>query len=367
MCPPAGPDERGDADGARGDGGDGDDDGPAGTDEERDPRRVQVGQPLDLRGLVASARSLLVEDLVRGDLGRRAARKTDLDDAAALAELLADLALAGVGEARPSPGTASTRSRAPSPCGARGHRHDLAVQGRVGQQVRCAGPWRAPEVRPRRDRPVARQPGPLDRAGGTARLALRARRGAGPPLARARAHAGVARHADAPPGRRHGRPARRVPPGLGRATARRGAVRAGGRESGAARGHRPGRGRGEGAVRVADLKTGKTKPSLTEAITNPQLGTYQLAVEGGALDLPEGTRSAGAQLVFVGDGKDAGLRVQPALEPEPDGTSWARDLVEDVADTMADSVFTARENKLCSVCPVRRSCPLMTEGRQVIA
>lgn len=120
------------------------------------------------------------------------------------------------------------------------------------------------------------------------------------------------------------------------------------------------------AVQVADLKTGKQRPTVVEARTNAQLGTYQLAVEEGAFELPEGTRSAGAQLVFLAGSAQAGLRTQPALEPDEDGRSWARDVVEEVADTMAASVFEAKENSLCPVCPVRRSCPVQPEGQQVI-
>ena len=125
---------------------------------------------------------------------------------------------------------------------------------------------------------------------------------------------------------------------------------------------------GEDAVTVADLKTGRSAPSKDKAAENPQLGAYQLAVTDGALDLPEGTRSAGARLVFVGTPtKGPTVRGQGALEPGADGSSWARSLVEQAADTMAASAFTARENDLCSMCPVRRSCPVQTEGRSVIS
>jgi len=121
-------------------------------------------------------------------------------------------------------------------------------------------------------------------------------------------------------------------------------------------------------VVVADLKTGRSAPSKAEAAEHPQLGAYQLAVEGGALDLPEGTRSAGAQLVYVGTPTVAPtVREQGALRPEPDGSSWARALVEGAAGTMAAARFDAHPNDLCPMCPVRRSCPLQPEGRSVIA
>ena len=121
----------------------------------------------------------------------------------------------------------------------------------------------------------------------------------------------------------------------------------------------------EGGVRVTDLKTGKGIPSKQDAQTNAQLGAYQLAVEEGAFpSLPAGTRSVGAQLVFISEGSRATLRGQPALgDPE---SSWARTLVEEAAETMAGAEFSAVENALCAMCGVRRSCPLQSEGRQVI-
>ena len=125
---------------------------------------------------------------------------------------------------------------------------------------------------------------------------------------------------------------------------------------------------GDGAVRVVDLKTGKRAPSAAETAQNPQLGAYQLAVDGGAVDgLAPGTRSVGAQLVFVGDvGKGPTVRAQGGLGSEAGAPSWARTMIEGVATTMAASAFTACANDLCAMCPVRTSCPLQSEGRQVV-
>ncbi|KZM35916.1 ATP-dependent helicase [Oerskovia enterophila] len=369
VCPPAGPDDAAEgAGGAPQDGGDGD--GPALLEEERDPRRVQVGQPLDLRGLVAAARSLLVEEVVRGDGSTRGVGDPgDPERSEALAELLADLALTGVGEARPESWYGVNPVSSTDPLW--GPEDTVMISpSKVESVSRCALRWAVESAGGTAPDATAQSLGNLVHS-----IAQEAPRGT---------HSELAAELD----RRW--PELALTPGWPTTQTRHKAEDMVGRLAGYLQasgepllveapfeleiGRAVLRGvidrvedAGDGAVRVADLKTGKTKPSVTEAVTNPQLGTYQLAVEGGALDLPEGTRSAGAQLVFVGDGKDAGLRTQPALEPEPDGTSWARELVEDVADTMADSVFTARENKLCSVCPVRRSCPLMTEGRQVIA
>ncbi|GAA4625262.1 ATP-dependent DNA helicase [Cellulomonas oligotrophica] len=122
-------------------------------------------------------------------------------------------------------------------------------------------------------------------------------------------------------------------------------------------------------VRVVDLKTGTRVPTVAQTAEHPQLGLYQLAVDAGAVpDLPAGTTSAGAALVFVASGtRGPTTREQDALGPETDGPSWARALVDDVADQMAAAQFEARGNELCDRCPVRRSCPLRAEGGQVVA
>ncbi|WP_456824878.1 ATP-dependent helicase [Cellulomonas sp. P5_E12] len=121
-------------------------------------------------------------------------------------------------------------------------------------------------------------------------------------------------------------------------------------------------------VRVVDLKTGASPPSVSKSAENPQLGAYQLAVDAGAFDgLPDGATSGGAQLVFLGTGASAVLRTQEPLGPEVDGPSWARTMVDQVADRMAASTFEATANDLCDRCPVRRSCPVRGEGGQVVA
>lgn len=125
---------------------------------------------------------------------------------------------------------------------------------------------------------------------------------------------------------------------------------------------------GTPTVRVVDLKTGASPPTAAKAAENPQLGAYQLAVDAGAFEgLPAGATSAGAQLVYLGTGASAAVRRQDALGPETDGPSWARLLVDEVADRMAASTFQATANDLCDRCPVRRACPVRAEGGQVVA
>lgn len=124
---------------------------------------------------------------------------------------------------------------------------------------------------------------------------------------------------------------------------------------------------GDGEVEVVDLKTGRRAPKQEESEENPQLGSYQLAVDSGAFEgLPEGTRSAGARLVFVGDvNKGYAERSQPALEPDETGLTHAHRAIAEAVDAMAASCFTATVNDLCPMCPVRRSCPAHDDGEQV--
>ncbi|PYG00553.1 Superfamily I DNA or RNA helicase [Georgenia satyanarayanai] len=124
----------------------------------------------------------------------------------------------------------------------------------------------------------------------------------------------------------------------------------------------PADGDGE-VVRVVDLKTSKNPVSEEEARTNAQLATYQVAVEAGGL--AGAAESAGARLVYLGTGKAGATERRQVPPGEAEDPAWAHTLVARVADTMAGSRFEARVNPGCSHCPVRRSCPLQSEGRQV--
>jgi superfamily I DNA/RNA helicase/RecB family exonuclease len=356
---------------------------PPGDDDEVDDRRVTVGAPLDLRGVVATARAALVGAVAADggagtDGGAPVAAPAALvpgagaqhDPAAAAAVLLADLAAAGVPEADPRTwyGVAAASSEAPlwAP--------DASVPvspSKVETVTTCAVRWA------------------LEAAGGTKPDATHQTLGT---LVHAIAEdlpRGSLGELRAELDRRwpqlalpDGWPSRQLRQRADRMIERLAAyVAAAGEpllveaefdlEVGRARL----RGKidrveaaGDGAVVVADLKTGRSAPSKAEAAEHPQLGAYQLAVEAGALDLPDGTRSAGAQLVYVGTPTVAPtVREQGALRPEPDGSSWARALVEGAADTMAAARFHAHPNDLCAMCPVRRSCPLQPEGRSVIS
>jgi ATP-dependent exoDNAse (exonuclease V) beta subunit len=123
----------------------------------------------------------------------------------------------------------------------------------------------------------------------------------------------------------------------------------------------------DGTAIVVDLKTGSSRPADEDLGRHPQLGVYQLAVLLGAFEEIGLTQPGGAELVQVGRaGLTARARVQRqgslTADPEP---GWALDLVETVATGMAGSVFTAKVNPGCRVCPVAACCPVHERGGQV--
>ncbi|MGW8566895.1 PD-(D/E)XK nuclease family protein [Isoptericola sp. NPDC055881] len=330
-----------------------------------DPRRVTVGPPLDLRGVVAEARATLVRAA-----GADGADDATLDGPATVAAaLLAELAGAGIAEADPRTwyGVAATSSDAPL----WGPDDEVTVSpSKVETVSTCALKWAfesagatAPDATHQtlgtlvhaiaEDLPKASLTAlraELDRRWPELALpegwpARQLRRRAEQMIERLAAY-----YAEA------GDPLLVEPAfelTVGRARLRGKIDRV--------------EDAGDEGVTVADLKTGRTAPARAKATEHPQLGAYQLAVTEGALDLPPGTPSAGARLVYVGTPTVAPtLRSQPALPVEADGSSWARALVESAADTMAAARFTAHENDLCPMCPVRRSCPVQPEGRNVI-
>ncbi|TCB97642.1 ATP-dependent helicase [Micromonospora zingiberis] len=121
-----------------------------------------------------------------------------------------------------------------------------------------------------------------------------------------------------------------------------------------------------GRLVVIDLKTGKsTTVTEREVAEHPQLGAYQAAVEAGAF-AEFGDESGGAALVQLGTGaRDAREQAQPPATDGPEA-GWATALVRRTADTMAASTFAAVANSKCRVCPVRTSCPVSGQGRQVV-
>ncbi|WP_084100991.1 UrvD/REP family ATP-dependent DNA helicase [Demequina sp. NBRC 110051] len=112
------------------------------------------------------------------------------------------------------------------------------------------------------------------------------------------------------------------------------------------------------ATRIVDLKTGN--PDYAgDPSTHAQLAMYQLAAAHGAF--PGVERAAGADLVFVGgSNRSASVKPQGAIDVDEQ-----RARLGAVVETMTSARFLATENDMCGQCPVRRSCPVQVEGRQV--
>ena len=121
----------------------------------------------------------------------------------------------------------------------------------------------------------------------------------------------------------------------------------------------------DGRLVVVDLKTGKQAPPGHEIDQHPQLGAYQAAIAAGAF-AEFGTEPGGALLVQLGtSGAQAREQPQPALAAADD-PQWAATLVRRTGAVMAGSTFTAVRNNRCRTCPVRTSCPVSGQGRQVV-
>jgi RecB family exonuclease len=123
----------------------------------------------------------------------------------------------------------------------------------------------------------------------------------------------------------------------------------------------------DGAVRVVDLKTGSSKPSVADLARHPQLGIYQVAVGDGAF-ASLGSTSGGAALVQLGKaagaGSSAAVQPQSPLVTDTDPT-WAHDLLASAADGMSGVSVSAARGSHCRRCPVRTSCPVQTEGERL--
>jgi len=116
----------------------------------------------------------------------------------------------------------------------------------------------------------------------------------------------------------------------------------------------------DGSLFIIDFKTGNTAISKEDAKKNLQLASYQLGVaEGG---FAEGTKSSGAELVYLGtDSAGPSIRQQNAIDLEE-----TKATIETIGEGMGAATFFATVNKRCKGCPVRKSCPVQSDGRAVI-
>ena len=119
----------------------------------------------------------------------------------------------------------------------------------------------------------------------------------------------------------------------------------------------------DGSLFIIDFKTGASAISVKEASTNLQLASYQIGIaEGG---FTQSTISAGAELVYLGtDSTNATLRSQSPIADEIEATKTK---LNEIADGMGGARFFATINKRCKGCPVRKSCPVQSDGRTVIS
>lgn len=117
----------------------------------------------------------------------------------------------------------------------------------------------------------------------------------------------------------------------------------------------------DGRLFIVDFKTGSSAISVKDAKENLQLMSYQLGIaEGG---FTQGSVSAGAELVYLGtDAASATTRSQHSIDVDA-----TKAQLNEIADGMGAATFFATINKRCKGCPVRKSCPVQSDGRTVIS
>jgi superfamily I DNA/RNA helicase/CRISPR/Cas system-associated exonuclease Cas4 (RecB family) len=116
----------------------------------------------------------------------------------------------------------------------------------------------------------------------------------------------------------------------------------------------------DGSLFIIDFKTGNTAISKEDAKKNLQLASYQLGVHEGGFT--NGTKSSGAELVYLGTSSaGASIRQQYAIDLEE-----TKATIETIGEGMGAATFFATVNKRCKGCPVRKSCPVQSDGRAVI-
>ena len=117
----------------------------------------------------------------------------------------------------------------------------------------------------------------------------------------------------------------------------------------------------DGRVVVVDLKTGRAKPSDKSVTTDVQLGLYQLAVEGGAVD---GIPPGGAELVQLGltDPGPAAVQRQPAPVDEDARGPALRDALASAARMLRTEQFPAVSGPHCRGCEFLARCPAKGAG-----
>jgi superfamily I DNA/RNA helicase/RecB family exonuclease len=120
-----------------------------------------------------------------------------------------------------------------------------------------------------------------------------------------------------------------------------------------------------GRLVVVDLKTGKQAPAGHEIEDHPQLGAYQAAVAAGAF-AEYGSEPGGAALVQLGTAAAAAREQQQPPLAQAGDPQWAQALLRRTGAVMAGSTFAAVRNNRCRTCPVRTSCPISGQGRQVV-
>jgi superfamily I DNA/RNA helicase/RecB family exonuclease len=118
-------------------------------------------------------------------------------------------------------------------------------------------------------------------------------------------------------------------------------------------------------VHIVDLKTSKNAPTAPKTLKDPQLASYRLAVDSGALSqvLPADAVAKGAELVQLQATKNGKARILQSGEVDQSGIYQ---LLQKALKVVREETISASVCTSCRICSYRKICPAQSEGQSVI-
>ncbi len=118
-------------------------------------------------------------------------------------------------------------------------------------------------------------------------------------------------------------------------------------------------------IQIIDFKTAKTELTKEDALHDPQLGVYQLAVEKNALKTEQEITAINskANLVYLRNMQKNGVKELASASLEENGIL---DLLKTALKVIREEEFKPTPNPTCRTCKFTRMCPAQAEGRSVI-
>ena len=116
---------------------------------------------------------------------------------------------------------------------------------------------------------------------------------------------------------------------------------------------------------IIDFKTSKYTLTKAQAVEDPQLGVYRLAVAKNSLQEEnlKDLKDTGASLVYLKHMQKDGLKEMPTESIEVNGIL---NLLKESYEKIKEEDFSANPSPLCRTCQFIRMCPAHPEGKSIV-